>query len=104
MPSTVCVSERPDAQVELVLGPDLTIAQAAGVHRSLLAALEAHPQRLAIDLGGVTDFDSSGVQLLLSAARTQAERGATLVLLHASEVVERALETFGLQAHFARAH
>jgi anti-anti-sigma factor len=85
----------------LELGPELTIAHAAEVQQSLLAAVASHPETLTLDLAGVTDFDSSGVQLLLAAARTQAERGGTLRLARASEAVERALATFGLQAMLA---
>jgi anti-anti-sigma factor len=80
----------------LELGPDLTIAQAAGWHETLTHALASQPGDLALDLAGVTDFDSSGVQLLLATRRSLAERGHTLHVVAASTAVRDALATFGL--------
>lgn len=82
----------------LALGPEMTIAHAASWHETLARALGAHSGDLALDLSGVSDFDSSGVQLLLAARRTLAERGDALALVAASAAVVDALATFGLQA------
>ncbi len=80
----------------LVLGPELTIAFAAATRDCLAAALQGGHGDLALDLAGVTDFDSSGVQLLLAARRSLATRGDMLQVLAASATVEDALATFGL--------
>ncbi len=81
----------------LVLGPEMTIAHAAGWHAALAAALQSRPATLALDLAGVTDFDSSAVQLLLATRRSLVERGDTLHIVAASPAVSDALATFGLQ-------
>jgi anti-anti-sigma factor len=81
----------------LSLGAEMTIAFAAG-HREALAdaVAAAAPAGLRLDLGGVHDFDSSGVQLLLSARRSLAARGQALHIVAASAPVREALALFGL--------
>lgn len=82
----------------LTLGPELTIAFAAAEQQRLAQALQQQQSHgLALDLSGVTEFDSAGVQLLLAARRSLAERGQVLALLDASPVVRDALAVFGLQ-------
>jgi anti-sigma B factor antagonist len=81
----------------LALGPELTIAFAAAERQRLAEALQQQPQGLVLDLSGVTEFDSAGVQLLLATRRSLAARGQTLALLDASPVVRDALAVFGLQ-------
>lgn len=80
----------------LVLWPDLSIAAAASNRELLLQALQDHDGDLALDLGQVSDFDSSGVQLLLSARLSLRQRGQALQLVAASPAVRDALATFGL--------
>lgn len=82
----------------LHLGPELTIAYAAACRDSMLQALAAQPDGLTLDLSGVTDFDSAGVQLLLATASSLQARGQTLHLAGASTAVEQGLAVFGLQA------
>lgn len=82
----------------LALGPELTIAFAAGAYETLAEAHNAGLGDLALELGGVTEFDSAGVQLLLSARNSLARRGQRLQLRSASPAVADALRTFGLQA------
>ncbi len=80
----------------LALGPELTIAYAAQWRETLLQALDAGNGDLVLDLAGVSDFDSSGVQLLLATKRSLAQRGHALQLADASPAVRDALATFGL--------
>ena len=82
----------------LALGPELTIVQAAEAHASLAQALAGRTGDLQLDLGGVTDFDSAGVQLLLATRRSLAERGDALQLSAASAAVRDALGVFGLDS------
>jgi anti-anti-sigma factor len=84
-------------RLALVLGPEMTIAHAGSCHAALADALQAAPAALALDLGGVTDFDSSGVQLLLAAQRSLGERGDALHIVAASPAVVDALTIFGLR-------
>ena len=92
-----------DRGAAIVLGPELTIAYAAAVRDTLVTALAAcEDSDLLLDLGGVTDFDSSGVQLLLSARLSQHSRGHQLRLVASSPAVRDALLTFGLADLLAR--
>lgn len=84
----------------LPLGPELTIAFAAAWRETLADAVNSGGE-VALDLREVTDFDSSGVQLLLAARRSLAERGQALRILAASPVVRDGLQVFGLQTLLA---
>jgi anti-sigma B factor antagonist len=80
----------------IALGPELTIPFAAAARDTLFDALRASTGDLAVDLHGVTDMDSAGVQLLLSLRRSLAERGDALQLQSPSACVREALSVFGL--------
>jgi anti-sigma B factor antagonist len=80
----------------LVPGPEMTVAHAAQLREQLLAAISDGRTTLALDLSGITDFDSAGVQLLLAARRTLVERGGSLTATGMSSTVRSALEVFGL--------
>ena len=84
------------APVNLALGPELTIAFAAAGRDTLLQALTDAPGDLQLDLGGVTEMDSAGLQLLLSTQRSLAQRGQRLHVTASSPAVDAALATFGL--------
>lgn len=87
------------APLRLVLGPELTIAQAADTHGLLLETLSRlDGLNLSLDLSGVSDFDSSAVQLLLATERSMRERNARLTLQEPSAVVLAALSCYGLNA------
>jgi anti-sigma B factor antagonist len=80
----------------LALGPEMTIPFAAAVREQLAEALRS-PGSLTLDLSGVSDFDSSGVQLVLATRRTLAERGDALHLHAPNACVREAAAVFGLQ-------
>jgi anti-anti-sigma factor len=82
----------------IALGPELTISHASTARDALFDAVRASTGNVALDLRGVTDIDSAGVQLLLSARRSLAERGDTLHLQAPSACVREALSVFGLGA------
>ena len=88
------------AHAALALGPDMTIVQAAEHHANLTQALAALQDDPRLDLSGVIEFDSSGVQLLLSLRASLAASGQTLQLLEPSAVVCDALSVFGLLEQF----
>lgn len=77
-----------------VLEGELTIAQAAQTRERLIAALEQGVRCL--DLGQVTEFDSAGVQLLLSACKTAQNAEGTLSVAPVSETVREVLARYGL--------
>lgn len=80
----------------LVLGPDMTIAQAAAWREVLATALAGATDDLCLDLTAVTEIDSSAVQLLLASAHSLAARGRSLRCAGASAPVQDALRVFGL--------
>jgi anti-sigma B factor antagonist len=99
MDTEILAPEAPDVPVPLALGPELTIAHAAAWRDVLVDALCTASGDLALDLSGVTDIDSAGLQLLLATRRSVNERGAALVLHGASAPVVDALAVFGLNRH-----
>lgn len=61
------INEQHDGK-RLVIGGELTIYGVAEVKERLWQALARHPQ-LEVDLSGVDDFDTAGLQLLLMSKR-----------------------------------
>ncbi len=82
------------------LGPDLTIVAAADNHARLVQALPFLAADPRLDLSGVTEFDSSGLQLLLALRSSLVERGQSLQLHEPSAIVREALRVFGVEATF----
>lgn len=80
----------------LTLDAEVTIPFAAATREQLLEALRSCQGDLTLDLSGVTDFDSSGVQLLLSTHRSLQEAGHALLLQAPTACVRDALQTLGL--------
>jgi anti-anti-sigma factor len=97
--TTPCEPTAEAAAAVLALGPEMTIAYAAELRETLLdaaTAAAAADTDLLLDLAGVSDFDSSGVQLLLSARLSLQAHGHVLRLVACSAAVRDALRTFGL--------
>lgn len=97
-PATLASSASTLEPPTLTLGPEFTIAQAAAQRQRLLDAVQsmgAGPLRL--DLSGVSDFDSAGVQLLLSTQRSVQEMNAEVLIVQASDVVLEVLRCYGLE-------
>jgi anti-anti-sigma factor len=65
---------------------ELTIYRAAELKDSLLAAVAAHAS-VEVDLSGVTEFDTAGVQVLILAKRAAKAREGQLHLVGHSPVV-----------------
>ncbi|WP_346728233.1 STAS domain-containing protein [Rubrivivax gelatinosus] len=86
----------------LCIDGELTIYRASELRESLLAALATLDPGadLELDLGGVTDMDSAGVQLLMAAQRSAAAADSRLSLAATSPAVADVLATLGLTAHF----
>ena len=66
----------------------------------LKPVLFAQPPVTEIDLSGVTEFDSSGLQLLMLAKKTAVAQGRALVLLGRSPVVVEVFELLGVAGYF----
>ena len=66
----------------------------------LKPVLFAQPPVTEIDLSGVTEFDSSGLQLLMLAKKTAVAQGRALVLLGRSPAVVEVFELLGVAGYF----
>ena len=84
---------------------ELTIYVAAELRESLRSALASVPpgSALEIDLAGVTEMDSAGVQLLMAARKSAHAAGRALRLARPSPAVAEVFATLRLDAHFADA-
>ncbi|SFF16745.1 STAS domain-containing protein [Paracidovorax wautersii] len=88
----------------LPLDGELNIYRAAELRLVLLAAISDSPAGLDIDLSGVSEIDSAGVQLLLAARRDLQARGVPLRLVEPSAEVRQLFDLFDLSGeHLAGA-
>jgi anti-anti-sigma factor len=78
---------------------EMTIYRALELCTTLKAAFEGGGD-LELDLAGVTELDSAGVQLLMSAKRTAQAAQRELRLVGHSPAVLEIFEVLGLAAHF----
>jgi anti-sigma B factor antagonist len=84
----------------LALDGELTIYRATVLHQTLVAALAAAPNGLAIELAGVTEIDSAGVQLLMAGKRAANGSGRPFTLTEHSAPVLEVFELLDLAAFF----
>ena len=66
----------------------------------LKPVLFAQPPVMEVDLSGVTEFDSSGLQLLMLAKKTAVAQGRSLVLVGCSPIVIEVFELLGVAGYF----
>jgi len=85
-----------EAPALLTLEGELTIFRAAQLKPLLLE----DPRPLVIDLSGVTEIDTAGVQLLMQAKKMALQSQATLSLVACSSAVLDVLEIFNLLSYF----
>jgi anti-anti-sigma factor len=83
----------------LALDGELTIYRAAELCELLKAALAADGD-LELNLAGVTEMDSAGVQLLMAAKKSAMSRQRSLRLVEHSPAVLEVFEMLNLAAHF----
>lgn len=87
------------AQRRLAIEGDLTIYNAAELNRALLDELDG-AESVELELGGVAEMDSAGLQVLAMLKREAHHRGVELQLTKHSETVYEVLERFGMQSDF----
>jgi len=92
----------PDGGATLRLSGELTIYHAADLKQALLP-LAADAGAWTLDLSGVTDIDSAGIQVLLAARRTLAARGAALRLTACGAAAHAALSLYDMADAFGAA-
>ena len=83
----------------LAIDGELTIYRAAELCEALKAALATGPE-LEVNLAGVTEMDSAGVQLLMAAKKSALAAQRTLRLVGHSPSVLEVFEILDLAAHF----
>lgn len=87
--------ERTEGAVQLALGGPMTIYEAAEHKRELLAALAAGGG-LELDLSGVDEIDTAGLQLLVLARREGARTGQPVRITGHGPALTEALGCYGL--------
>lgn len=92
-------AERQDAVASLRIEGEMTIYRAAELKQQLLAALTAG-STLQVDLSGVTELDTAGLQVLMLAKKTAQSAGAELHLVAPGPAVVDVLEMLNLSAWF----
>ena len=93
------VEERGGAIVVRLAG-ELDLYNAHLVRDGLIAAAERGPERLIVELSGVTFIDSTGLGVLIE-ARTRLANPRAFLLVGPGLETRRALEISGLDRHFA---
>lgn len=86
----------------MTTGQTLRIEGEFTIYRAmeLKAVLFAEPPVTEIDLSGVTEFDSSGLQLLMLAKKAALAQGRTLTLVGHSEAVIDVFELLDVAGYF----
>jgi anti-anti-sigma factor len=93
------VSTRSDGACVVSVVGEMDLAVVAEFLEHALACLDrAHA--LALDLGGVSFIDSSGLGALVRVRKEAADRGKSLTLVNVSASTHRLLEITGLQDAF----
>lgn len=92
-------SQEAAGPVVLKTASEMTIYHADRVKRQLLAALEGHPA-VEIDLSGIEEIDSAGVQLLILVKRQALATGRSVRFVRHSPAVLEIFGLFNLSAFF----
>ncbi len=83
----------------LTIEGEMTIYQAAEQHGQLQAALQAD-KVLELNLAGVTELDTAGLQVLMMAKKTAQRDGRTLQLVAHSAAVQEVFEMLRVASYF----
>jgi anti-sigma B factor antagonist len=87
--------------VVIAIGGEVDLATAPTLRSKLVALAAEYPgSPIAVDLGGVSFIDSSGLGVLIGARRRAVENGGTLVLVGLLPPVARLLAITGLDSVF----
>ena len=98
--SPVTGTEERDGAVVVRLAGELDLYNAHVVRKELIGAAEHGPERLIVELSGVTFIDSTGLGVLIE-ARTRLANPRAFLLVGPGLETRRALEISGLDRHFA---
>jgi anti-sigma B factor antagonist len=85
-----CEIEKRDGQVHI--RGEMTIYGAAALKDDLFSILEDQLDGCALDLAGVSEFDTTGLQILLMARNVCLSRGGSFSLANPSTAVQETLD------------
>lgn len=85
-----CEIEKRDGRLHI--RGEMTIYGAAALKDDLFAALEGELDGCALDLAGVSEFDTTGLQVLLMARKVCLSRGGSFSLANPSAAVRETLD------------
>jgi len=85
-----CEVEKRDGRIHI--RGEMTIYGAAALKDDLFAALEAELDGCALDLAAVSEFDTTGLQILLMARKVCLSRGGSFALANPSTAVRETLD------------
>jgi anti-anti-sigma factor len=97
MPAFECQATREDDHARLSLYGEFDIAAVAHFEAALEELERDRPDRILVDLRGVTFLDSTGLRALLVADTRAREAGRRLILLQGPDAVRRVFEITGLE-------
>ena len=97
MPAFECQASREPDHVRLSLHGELDIAGAPHFEAALAELELEHPERILLDLRGLSFLDPSGLRALLLADTRAREAGRRLTILQGPEAVRRVFEITGLE-------
>ena len=94
------ISKRRDSDgIHLTVTGELSIYSAHDLKQELLGALQEAPE-VEVHLGGVTELDTAGLQLLYLAKREAVAHGGTLRLVEHSDATREVLDLLHLSPYF----
>lgn len=89
-----------DDQIIISVEGDIDLYSSPELREAVLRAVPASTDGVAVNLGGVSYMDSSGVATLVEGLRSAKEHGKTFVLLTPSSAVTKVLELARLDKVF----
>jgi len=92
--------EQKETGLSIVFLDELTIYSANEVF-SVLSGIENFSQKVAIDLGGLEELDTAGIQIIELLKRTVEKQQGELVFSHSNEMVDQRFSLFGLKLNLS---
>ena len=86
-----------DGSAVIALAGDYDLANTASIHAAILRALNSGVLSIAVDLGGVTFIEATGVSALLRGRDACAAARVPLKLINPSAIALRVLELAGVR-------
>lgn len=96
------MSSAPEGITHLAIEGEMSIYRAAELKETVLTAL-GRSATLEIDLSGVSEFDSAGLQILILAKQTAQTLGRELRLVNHSHAVMEIFDMLDLAGYFGDA-